>query len=150
MKKYMSLFLAITLSVTSSIAALDETDHKSINQIIEHFTDVWNHHEGHGFADYYAQDADFVNIFGMVFSGKQEIETRHVKILETFLKGYTFEVLDLKLREAKPDLVIALVYWKVSNAQKPGNEMKGVFTHVLLKTQDKWEITASQNTTISN
>lgn len=155
MKKYMSFCLLIILSATSSMFALDTTDHKTINQMIEHFSNAWNYHEGHGSADYYAQDADFVNIFGMAFAGKQEIETRHIKIHEAFLKGTTFEVIDLKLREASPEIVIAHVYWKVSNIQKPGKDplnetTKGIFTHVFFKNHGKWEIIATQNTIISN
>lgn len=149
------LFLLIVLSFNCSGFSLDADDHKTIHHIIDHFTHAWNDHEGQGSGDHYAQDADFVNIFGMVFSGKQEIEMRHVKIHEAFLKGSTFEVTDLKLREAKPDVVIAHVQWKVSNIQKPGQDsgtetMKGVFTHVFLKNQDIWEITASQNTLSKN
>lgn len=140
----MKKMLLILLTAASSLLALDVNDDKAIHQIVEHFTNAWNEHEGHGSADYYAENADFVNIFGMVFSGKEEIEARHVKIHEAFLKGSTFEVAEIKLREAKPDVVIAHVHWKVSF---PENEpMKGVFTHVFLKTNDKWEITASQNT----
>lgn len=155
MKKRISFFLLIIASISSSIFALDTSDHKAINQIIEHFTDAWNYHAGQGSADYYCQDADFVNIFGMAFAGKQEIEERHIKIHESFLKGSIFEVTDLRLREAKSDVVIGHVYWKVSNIQKPGKDplneiMKGVFTHVFLKNQDKWEITATQNTPITN
>lgn len=155
MKKRISLLLLIIASISSSVSALDTSDHKAINQIIEHFTNAWNDHAGQGSADYYSQDADFVNIFGMAFSGKQEIEERHVKIHESFLKGSVFEVIDLRLREAKPGVVIAHVYWKVSNIQKPGKDplneiMKGVFTHVFLKNQDGWEITATQNTVLSN
>lgn len=154
MKKCAIFFLVVLLPV-SSIFALDPSDHQTIHHMIEHFTNAWNYHEGQGSADYYAQDADFVNIFGMAFSGKQEIETRHIKIHETFLKGSAFEVVDLKLREATPHVVIAHVYWKVSNIQRPGKDphngiMKGVFTHVFLKNHDKWEITATQNTLIPN
>lgn len=150
----MSFFLLIIASFSSSIFALDPNDHKTINQIIEHFTNAWNDHAGQGSADYYSEDADFINVFGMAFAGKQEIEERHIKIHESFLKGSFFEVTDLRLREAKPGIVIAHVYWNVSNIQKPGKDshygtMKGIFTHVLLKNQDKWEITATQNTPIA-
>lgn len=155
MKKYIRFFLLMMASFSAPAAALETDDHQTINQIIEHFTNAWNEHAGHGSADYYSQDADFVNIFGMAFAGKQEIEDRHVKIHESFLKGSIFEVTDLRLREAKPGVAVAHVYWKVSNIQKQGNNplnetMKGIFTHVLLKNQDKWEITATQNTRISN
>lgn len=153
MKKYMSFFLLIILSTTSSMFALDKSDHQIMSQIIDHFANAWNDHEGQGSADYYAEDADFVNIFGMAFSGKQEIEIRHVKIHESFLKGSIFEVTDVRLREITSDVVIAHAYWKVSNIQQPGKDpvsMKGIFTHVFLKNHDTWEITATQNTLISN
>ena len=115
-----------------------------------HFTGAWNHSEGKGSGDYYAQDADFVNIFGTAFSGKQEIEARHVKIHETFLKGSIFEVVETKIREAKPEVVIAQVYWNVTNIQKPGGEtMKGIFTHTFVKNNSSWEIASTQNTLIS-
>lgn len=145
----------IIASTCSSLSALDTNDHKTINQIVEHFTNAWNEYAGQGSGDYYSQDADFVNIFGMAFAGKQEIEERHVQILESFLKGSIFEVTNLRFREAKPGVVIAHVYWKVSNIQKPGKDlhnemMKGIFTHVFLKNQDKWEIIATQNTPISH
>lgn len=154
MKKFTRTSLFILLSVASQIFSLDTADQKSINQIIENISLSWNSQAGHGFADHYAADADFVNIFGMTFSGKDEIEARHVKILETFLKGSIMDVDSIKLREAQPGTVIALVNWKVSNIQKPGKDslyetMQGVFTHVFLKNNGKWEIAASQNTTIA-
>jgi len=149
MKKYLSFSLFFILSCTA-LFALDINDQKEIDKIIEHFTHAWNDCKGKGFGDYYAQDADFVNIFGTAFTGKEEIETRHVKILETFLKGSIFEVVKTKVREVKPEVVIAQVYWKVTNIQKPGAEtMKGIFTHTFVKNNNIWEIAASQNTLTS-
>lgn len=149
MKKHLIFSLFFIFSITS-LFALNNTDRNAIDKIVEHFTHAWNEHEGKGSGDYYAQDADFVNIFGMAFAGKQEIETRHVKIHETFLKGSIFEVIETKVREAKPEVVIAQVYWKVTNIQKPGAEtMKGIFTHTLVKNNGSWEIASTQNTLIS-
>lgn len=149
MKKHLCFSLLFILSFTS-LFALNTGDRNEIDQIVEHFSHTWNDCKGTGFGDYYAQDADFVNIFGMAFSGKEEIEVRHVKILETFLKGSIFEVLETRIREAKPEVVIALVYWKVTNIQKPGQEeMNGIFTHTLVKNNGSWEIASSQNTLIS-
>lgn len=149
MKKYLSFFLFFILSFTS-LFAIDSRDRNAIDKIVEHFTHAWNDCEGKGLGDYYAQDADFVNIFGTAFAGKQEIEDRHVKILGTFLKGSIFEVIEAKVREAKPEVVIAQVYWKVTNIQKPRAEtMKGILTHTFVKNKGIWEITSTQNTLIS-
>lgn len=149
MKKHLSFSLFFILSFTS-LFALNTSDRNAIDKIVEHCAYAWNACEGKGFGDYYAQDADFVNIFGTAFVGKQEIETRHIKILETFLKGSIFEVIKTKVREIKPEVVIAQVYWKVTNIQKSGAEtMKGIFTHTFVKNNGTWEITSTQNTLIS-
>ena len=150
MKKRLSFSLFFILQFTT-LFALDTADRNAIDKIIEHFTHAWNDCEGKGSGDFYAQDADFVNIFGTAFSGRQEIEIRHVKIHETFLKGSIFEVIDTKIREAKPEVAIAQVYWKVTNIQKPGAEtMKGIFTHTFIKSDSIWEIASTQNTLIAH
>lgn len=155
MKTLVRLSLLVTLLLGSSAFALDTADRNAINTIVAHFTDAWNLHEGKGSADYYAEDADFINIFGTAFSGKQEIEDRHVKIHEAFLKGSKFEVTELKLREAKPGIVIAQVYWNVSAIPKNGagstqDTMKGIFTHTIIKNNSQWEVVSTQNTLIAN
>src|ERR1700722_13014475 len=109
--KYIALSM---FALTSSLYALSTPDQQKINNIIAHITHAWNEQQGHGFADNYAQKADFVNIYGMVFEGKEEIETRHLKILETLFKNSTFEVADINLHEFKPGVVIAHVKWKVT------------------------------------
>ncbi len=149
MKKYFKLSLFFILSF-NSLVALDDNERNEIDKIINHLTHAWNDCEGKGFGDYYSEDADFVNIFGTAFSGKQEIEIRHVKILETFLRGSRFEVIDTKVREAKSEVVISQVFWKVTNISSPRAEsMKGIFTHTFIKSNGIWEITATQNTLIS-
>lgn len=76
--------------VTTFLCALTPEDEKAIHTIINDYTDAWNNREGKGFADGFADDADFVNIFAMVFSGREEIELRHQQILQSFLKIQVF------------------------------------------------------------
>ena len=152
MQRSVNVLFFLSVLIASSVFSLDTGDRDSISKIVDHFTHAWNRCEGKGSADYYAEDADFVNIFGMAFSGKKEIEDRHVKIHETFLKGTVFTVTDLKIREVKPGIASVQVYWVVNGIQKPGtnvNEsMKGIFTHAFIKNNNRWEITSTQNTMI--
>lgn len=145
---------SLVLFSFASVSALEVEDSKAIYHIIEEISSAWNDFEGQGFANDYASDAAFVNIFGVMFNGKKEIEERHVKILQNFLKGSFFEVIDIKLREPKPDVVIAHVQWKVTGIPKSDKSplhdtWNGIFTHLLIKNEGKWEIAASQNTLIS-
>jgi uncharacterized protein (TIGR02246 family) len=141
------------MALTSiELFALDARDRQDIEDIVNHFADAWNNNQGNGIADDYAQDADFVNIAGMAFSGKQEIQQVHNQFHKTSAKGSNFQITNLKIREVKPDVAIVHVNWTLSNIQTPGQQranpgtMKGIFTHVLVKNNGKWEIQSSQNT----
>jgi uncharacterized protein (TIGR02246 family) len=145
--------LACSVFFLTSLFALDPSDQASITRVLLEMANAWNTQEGYGFADGYAEDADFINIYAMHFSGKKEIEERHVKILQTFMKGSKFEVMDVKLREIQPGVVVALEHWKVAGFHSPNSDMngpgevrQGTFTHVFLKKVNQWEIVASQNT----
>jgi uncharacterized protein (TIGR02246 family) len=135
--------------------ALEEEDRLGIQDIINEYVDSWNLRECKGFGDGFTEDADFVNIFGMHFIGRTEIEERHLRILQTFLKGSQLEILNTQLREVQPGLVIAIIHWNLKGFRSPGTDLsqpgearEGVFSHVFIKSEDKWEITATQNTLI--
>lgn len=136
----------------SSAFALEPADQAEIEKIILGYTDAWNHHEGKGFGDGFAENADFVNIFGMHFNGRAEIEDRHLKILQTFLKGSVLKILNVQLREVHPGLIVAIVPWSVDgfknpkNPSQPPQTREGIFTQIFVQSHNKWEIVASQNT----
>lgn len=139
------------------VFALEQADQAAIQGIIQSYTDAWNQQAGKGFADHFAEDADFVNIFGMHFSSRSEIEERHIKILQTFHKDSKLKISDVQFREVQPGLVIAVIHWVLdgfrypgSDISKPGETRKGIFTQVFINLGKKWEITASQNTLIPN
>ena len=147
--------LCICFVYLNSVFALETADQTVIQEIITNYAKAWNDQAGKGFGDGFAEDADFVNIFGMHFSGKAEIEVRHIKILQAFLKDSKMTILSAKLREVQPGLVIALVKWKVDGFRQPGSDMRlpgvtreGIFTQVFLLRDHQWEIVASQNTLI--
>ena len=146
-------FLRIFLFLCFSLNAFEQADRTAIYDAIQVYADAWNYHGGKGFGDSFTEDADFVNIFGMNFIGRNEIEERHLKIIQTLFKGSFLEIQDVKLREAQPGLVIALVSWKLEGFRNPGSDMSkpgvtrdGIFTQVFINRDKKWLITASQNT----
>lgn len=148
MKKII-LFL-IFWGITQGAFSLEKADSYVIHTIIEDYTDAWNLYDCHGFADNFAENADFVNIYGMHFSGKAQIEERHVKIMQGFLKGSKLTILDYKLREARPGVVVALINWKLDGFRDRNSDQtqtrEGIFTQIFVKNDRWWEITSSQNT----
>ena len=156
MRKFTSALLICVICL-GSLFGLDQADQTAIQEIIQNYANAWNDHEGRGFGGGFAADADFVNIFGMHFSGKAEIESRHIQILQSFLKGSKLHILSAKLREVQPGLVIAVVRWRADGFRQPGSDMslpgvqrEGVFTQVFVQHDHQWEIVASQNTLVPN
>lgn len=155
MKRKLILISTYFALISNALSALDQADRAAIHALVEGYTEAWNEREGKGFGDSFADDADFVNIFGTVFTGRQEIEERHIQILQTFLKNSTFEVINIRLREVQQGVVVALVPWKVYGFRSPGSDMnapgdlrQGIFTQLFIKKNAEWKITASQNTLV--
>ena len=149
----MKLFskIAILLCMSASLFSLQRDDLDMIHSALEHSVKSWNENQGFGYADHYAEEALFINIFGTCFSGKKVIEERHKEILKTFLKGSTFTVTDLYLKEVTDYLVIAHLRWRVEGFKKPNTEEKaepitGIFSYTFHKNVDKWEVVNCQNT----
>lgn len=143
----------LLIALATTVLALEPTDQTAIEKIIQEQAYSWNLRQCHGFGDGYAQDAEFVNIFGMKFKGREEIEKRHIVILQSFLRDSQFHVLNTTLREVQPGVVIASVQWKVEgfrtpqmDSSQPGVIREGIFTHVFAQSDGKWEIVSSQNT----
>jgi len=147
--RYLKIFpLLFTLLTFQTIEALDQKSEESIKEIIQNYIDCWNNHSGRGFADHFSENADFINIFGMHLHGKVAIQKWHDEILNTFLKGSTFTLTELKLREVQPGLVLAFVRWEVEGiCSGEGREVvNGIFSHVFIHHEDSWKITATQGT----
>lgn len=152
MNKFTAFCIA-SLCYFHGALALEQADRMAIEKTVQDYTEAWNERDCRGFGDHYSEIGDFVNIFGMKFSGRAEIEKRHVDIMKSFLKGSKMETLNMSVREVNPGLVIANVFWRVHGFRTPGSDLsspgetrEGVFTHVFVQQHGKWEITASQNT----
>ena len=144
------LFFALSALLTTSLFALESNDERAIRSCIEKYAHAWNEPDSHGFADDFTENADFVNIFGMHYAGKEKIQQRHNTILETFLKGTKFGTSSIELREEQTGLVIATVHWTldgyVQRDPKSPNIKQGIFSHVFVNRDGEWKICATQNT----
>jgi len=104
---YVPRCLLISAATVQMGFSLEPADRSAIEGVIQGYTDAWNQNECRGFADRYSENADFINIFGMKFSGKEEIEQRHVAIMQSFLKGSKMETVDIALRDIAEGKIIA-------------------------------------------
>ena len=132
--------------------ALERADLRDIERVISDQALAWNRSDMHAWSAPFTEDGTFVNIFGNVFRGKQEIKDRHVQIFKSFLKDSKMEILKTEFREIRPQVVSATIHWKTLGFQNPfiqpapkDEPAQGVFSQIFVKEGDHWAITSSHN-----
>ena len=73
------------------------TADKAIEDLVRALEAAWNRHDAHAFAQAFAEDADFTNVFGMVQKGRAGIEAGHAPIFRTMFKDGRLSVTDRRL-----------------------------------------------------
>jgi uncharacterized protein (TIGR02246 family) len=125
-------------------------DEQAIHEVVAQLETAWNGSDGNGFAAPFAEDANFIHIFGGQIDGRAAIEASHRNIFETIYKGSEATFLMRNIRFVRPDvaIVFARAHLKLSETNEI-REMDARPTLIMVKNQGKWQIVALQNTKVS-
>lgn len=126
------------------------TDEQVIQGILQHLETAWNRHDSISFAAAFAEDANFIHIFGGQLDGRSAIEAAHRNIFETIYRGSHASFALRSIRFLSPD--IAVVFARAQVELKEVNEVREIETRptlIVVKEQDTWQIVAFQNTKVS-
>jgi uncharacterized protein (TIGR02246 family) len=126
-------------------------DEQAIQGILQQIETAWNRYDSVSLAAAFAEDANFIQIFGGQLDGRATIEAAHRHIFETIYRGSHASFVLRSIRFLRPD-VAAVVFARAHVKFKEGNEAREIETRptlIVVKEQDKWQIVAFQNTKIS-
>src|SRR4029079_13432545 len=114
MKRQLLVTAVTWIAVSHSVMADDKaSDEKAIRQIAKNYETLWNKHDMNAFAELFTDDADWVNVVGMVWRGKPEIMKAHRAFHETNFKDRSIYVDEVTVRFIRPDVAVAIAKWKV-------------------------------------
>lgn len=124
-----------------------------IEGIVKALIDTWNQHDMAKYAAQFAEDADFVNVLGMHFQGRNAIESQHVLIHRTIFRNSRLRLVDYSIRPLRPGVVLAHIKWEMTGHERPpgasfAEVRQGLITGVFVEQDDRWLIAAFQNTDI--
>jgi len=114
-------------------------------------TTAWNEADAAAFAREFAPDADFVNIFGMHVTGRDEIEKIHQTIFDTIYKGSrnVFTVEEVRALGEHAAIAHVRAHLHVPSGPLTG-EIVTLATAVLVLGGHHWLIDAFQNTRVQD
>jgi uncharacterized protein (TIGR02246 family) len=155
MKYLFTLGALLSLGLTSASVAMDKqiNDDLGVNAVVHGFEDAWNRHDMDAFAMLFATDADFVNVIGMRWVGRDAIKQHHAASHATMFKTSTLKIGDTTVRFLKADVATARSVWTLSGITSATGQLAptrtGILTHVLERIDGQWLIVLTQNTDIS-
>ena len=130
---------------------MDDTSAQAqVAGLVQGMEDAWNAGDGDAFAAPFADDADFVNVYGMHAHGREEIAHGHAFILRGPYAGsrnrYTVE----SVRMVRRDVAVAHVHAVLSVPAGPmAGEHEARYTLVATMNDGRWRIAAFHNTFIT-
>lgn len=117
------------------------------------FTEAWNERDARKIARLFDEDAEFVNVTGLWWHNRQDIEKAHAYGLSTIFKDSTLTLIRTKVKYLAENIAVVQAKMNLSGqtpigqVAKPG-ERRTIFTFVLHKAGEQWMCASAQNTDI--
>ncbi|ESY56094.1 hypothetical protein X745_06045 [Mesorhizobium sp. LNJC374B00] len=152
-----------------------DADRVAVTQLVKGFDTAWNRHDMQAFGTLFADDAEFVNVVGMWWRGRNAIQAAHAHTHATFLKNsvLVWDIASLiqaahahthatflknsvlvwdiaSLRFLGAEVALVHVRWRMTGHLDPsgaiGAPRQGILSLVTVKSPAGWRIAAVQNT----
>lgn len=128
------------------------SDQQNVESVIRAFGDSWNRHDMDAFARLFAEDAEFVNVVGMWWKGREEIRRAHMATHATMFRGSRLTITWIAVRFVRPDVAVTRASWTLTGHLGPAGEAlperKGYLLNLVVQSDGEWKIVDSQNTDI--
>jgi uncharacterized protein (TIGR02246 family) len=141
------------------------TDEEAVRKVVNGFAEAWNRHDMNAFGSLFTPDADFVNVLGTHWKGRETIQLNHA-----FLHGAipadsagvtpprsaygifktsntTQKKIDVRL--LRKDVAVAHVQSELQGDARTKDTRRTLMVMILTKENGRWLIAVAQNTEIN-
>jgi uncharacterized protein (TIGR02246 family) len=124
------------------------SDETAVRALYVHLMDGWNAGSGALFAAPFADDADLVGFDGTHLRGREEIETFHQQLFDTYVKGSRLvgKITGVRFLAADVALMHAVGGTAPAGALDLAPDRNSVQTMVAVRDGAVWRLAAFQNT----
>jgi uncharacterized protein (TIGR02246 family) len=129
----------------------------AIRHALAQQAEAWNRHDAKAWVASFAEDADFVNIVGMLLQGRAEIERRHADLFASIFAKSTVVVTTRKVQALGNDGAVAETDYELRGYDRlpPGIQatdadgtLRTRLKYVWRRTETGWQIVSAQNTAV--
>ncbi|MEK6481124.1 SgcJ/EcaC family oxidoreductase [Catalinimonas sp. 4WD22] len=123
---------------------------ESIPQI---FVEAWNQRDAVKLASIFDEDAEFINVTGLWWHNRKDIEKAHDYGLRTIFNESALKLIQTKVRYLTEGIAVVQAKMRLSG-QTPTDKVsdpgvrRNIFTFVLHRSGEQWSVASAQNTDI--
>ncbi len=136
-------------SPQAGVHSLSDEDDAAIRKIITGIEDAWNAHDMSACGKFFREDADWINIVGMHWRGRDAVMAAHIAFHETLFKDNRMKIDEIETRSLGNDFAIAVATMTHDAFLAPDGrtfpKAQNRCTHVLAKGPDGWKIVHGHN-----
>lgn len=145
--------LSAALFSSSSAVVAAAADDASILRLVQAWGTDWNTHDMTAMGTLLTADADFVNVAGLHWKGREQIVREHAERHRTNLKLSQWTTRSTAIQQLSSDVALVHVNWGMTGDTDfdgtPREPREGIFTWLVLKRNGHWLIRAVQNTVVT-
>jgi uncharacterized protein (TIGR02246 family) len=148
-----ALIAAVAKSIAAEPPPLDQSQEATaVQAVAAAFIDNWNRHDMESFAGLFADDAQFVNVVGLWWHSRAEIQEQHEALHATRMRISHLVATETAVRLLRPDVAVVHIRWEltgdtgIDGVTLPMRQ--GVMSLVTVIAGRKWQIASAQNTNV--
>jgi uncharacterized protein (TIGR02246 family) len=139
------------------------TDEEAVRKAANGFPEAWNRHDMNAFGALFTPDADFVNVAGMHWKGRESIQLNHAflhgaipadsatlpKSAYGIFKTSNTTNKQVDVRFLREDVAVAHVHSEMQGDARTKDTRRGLLVMILTKENGRWLVAVAQNTEIN-
>ena len=157
-----SVIVAWAVFLGSNVAYAAPSDEEAVRKVVNEFPEAWNRHDMNAFGALFAPDADFVNVVGVRWKGREAIQMNHAfvhgeipidtpgitapKAIYGTFKTSTLLITQVDVRFLRKDVAVAHVQTELLGDARTKNPRRTLAVMILTKERSRWLIAVAQNT----
>jgi len=124
----------------------------AVKEVGAAFVDDWNRHDMKSLGSLFAEDAQFVNVIGLWWHGRAEIQKEHEALHATRMRTSHLVNDETLVHLLGPDAAVLLTRWQLTgDTGIDGVTLpvrRGIMSLVAIRAGSHWQIASAQNTDI--
>jgi ketosteroid isomerase-like protein len=149
----------------TGIVNASSSDEEAVRKVVNGFLEAWNRHDMNAFGALFAPDADFVNVAGIHWKGRESIQLNHAfvhgaipadsagvacpKSAYGIFKTSNLTFRQVDVRFLRKDVAVAHIQTELRGDARAKDTRHTLLVMILTKENGRWLIAVAQNTEIN-